>query len=219
MTGRRTRTIPQVKNIAVLISGRGSNLQAIIDAKAREQWPCRIVAVIANRPKASGLLVARNAGLPTHIIDHTQFAERSGFDAMLAKTLDALKVDYVVLAGFMRVLTSEFVHKFVGRLINIHPSLLPAFPGLATHSQALATGVRVHGCTVHFVGAEMDSGPIIAQATVPVLADDTEESLAARVLAQEHRLLPAVVRAAVEDRLKLDRGRVTLMGHPMLVQA
>ena len=208
-----------MKNIAVLISGRGSNLQAIIDAKAREQWPCNIVAVIANRPTAQGLVAARQAGLPTHVIDHTQFTERSGFDAMLAKTLDALKVDYIILAGFMRVLTAEFVRKFAGRLINIHPSLLPAFPGLATHRQALAAGVRVHGCTVHFVSADLDSGPIIAQATVPVLADDTEESLAARLLVQEHRLLPAVVRAAVENRLKIDQGRVLLTGQAGLVQA
>jgi phosphoribosylglycinamide formyltransferase 1 len=207
------------QNIAILVSGRGSNLQAILHAHRDHAWPCKIAAVISNRPGAAALAVARQAGVPTQVIDHTQFTGRDGFDAMLAKTLDALKVDYVVLAGFMRVLTEEFVQRFFGRLINVHPSLLPAFPGMATHRQALAAGVKVHGCTVHFVSADVDGGPIIAQATVPVLADDTEEVLADRVLAQEHRLLPAVVCAAVEGRLVLEQGRAILSGHPSLVQA
>ncbi|KPF66788.1 phosphoribosylglycinamide formyltransferase [beta proteobacterium AAP99] len=205
------------KNIAILISGRGSNMEAILKAHKAEQWPCKIVAVISSRPNAAGLDAARAAGIPTQVIDHKQFAGREAFDAMLKKTLEALRADYVILAGFMRVLSEGFVNSFRGRLVNIHPSLLPAFPGLATHRQALAAGVRVHGCTVHFVTPAVDGGPIIAQAIVPVMADDTEDSLADRVLAQEHKLLPAVVRALVEDRIAIEGRQVVVSGMPTLV--
>ena len=206
------------KNIVILVSGHGSNLQAILKACEREQWPCKIAAVISNRPQSRALSIAKSIGIPVQVIDHTQYAEREDFDAALAKTLDALAVDYVILAGFMRILTASFVNKFYGRLVNIHPSLLPSFPGLATHRAALAAGVKVHGCTIHFVSAEVDSGPIIAQATVPVLSDDTEQTLAARVLAQEHRLFPLVIKALVENRIKLEHGRVTVEGMPQWVQ-
>jgi phosphoribosylglycinamide formyltransferase-1 len=208
-----------VKSIAILISGRGTNMQAILNAHLREQWPCKIAAVIANRPDATGLETARKHKVPTQVIDHTAYAGREAFDTMLRRTLDAVRADYVILAGFMRVLSGAFVEHFHGRLVNIHPSLLPAFPGMATHRQALSAGVRVHGCTVHFVSAQIDGGPIIAQAIVPVLADDTEASLAARVLEQEHKLLPQVVRALVEDRVTLEGARVLVQGLPTLVSA
>lgn len=202
------------KNIAILVSGRGSNLHAILKAYERERWPCKIAAVISNRPNCSALAIAKSAGIPTQVIDHAQYVDRKDFDAVLAESLDALAVDYVILAGFMRILTASFVNRFYGRLVNIHPSLLPSFPGLATHRAALAAGVKVHGCTIHFVSAEVDSGPIIAQASVPVFSDDTEEKLAARVLAQEHQILPAVIKALVENRVKLEQGRVTVEGMP-----
>jgi phosphoribosylglycinamide formyltransferase 1 len=206
-------------DVAILISGRGSNMEAIIKAQAAQRWPCKIAAVLSNRPYAKGLSIAASHGIPTHVLDHTQFDSRDAFDAMLAKTLDALGARWVVLAGFMRVLTTPFVERFAGRLINIHPSLLPAFPGLATHRQAMAAGVRVHGCTVHFVTPDVDGGPIIAQAIVAVLPDDTEEMLATRVRAMEHKLLPQVVRALVEERVGLDGRRVTLGGMPALMTA
>jgi phosphoribosylglycinamide formyltransferase 1 len=209
----------QNNDVVILISGRGSNMDALIKARAEHKWPGKIVAVLSNRPHAPGLSVAAKHGIATHVIDHTQFASRDAFDAMLANTLDALGARWIVLAGFMRVLTTPFVERFAGRLINIHPSLLPAFPGLATHRQALAAGVRVHGCTVHFVTPDVDGGPIIAQAIVPVLADDTEESLSARVMQQEHRLLPQVVRALVEQRVTLQGRRVLLEGMPSLLIA
>jgi phosphoribosylglycinamide formyltransferase 1 len=206
-------------NVAILISGRGSNMEAIIKAQEKEHWPGKILAVLSNRPHAKGLSIAAAHGIPTHVIDHTQFGSRDAFDAMLSKTVDALGARWIVLAGFMRVLTTPLVERFAGRLVNIHPSLLPAFPGLATHRQALAAGVRVHGCTVHFVTPDVDGGPIIAQATVPVLADDTEESLATRVTRMEHQLLPQVVRALVEERVALDGRRVILNGMPSLLAA
>jgi phosphoribosylglycinamide formyltransferase 1 len=206
-------------NVVILISGRGSNMQAIIQAQQQQQWPCKIAAVLSNCPHAPGLCVAAAHGVATHVIDHTQFDSRDAFDTMLAKTLDALSARWIVLAGFMRVLSAPFVERFAGRLINIHPSLLPAFPGLATHRQALAAGVRVHGCTVHFVTPDVDGGPIIAQAIVPVLAGDTEELLGTRVMQQEHRLLPQVVRALVEGRVHLQGRQVWVEGMPCLLAA
>lgn len=165
--------------------------------------PAQICAVISNNPAAQGLQVAQQHGVATTAIDHRAHAQRADFDAALAQAIDAHKADLVVLAGFMRVLTGDFVNRYRGRLINIHPSLLPAFPGLHTHRQALAAGVRVHGCTVHFVTPQLDHGPIIIQAAVPVLPDDDEDRLAARVLAQEHRIYPQAIRWLCEDRVTL----------------
>jgi phosphoribosylglycinamide formyltransferase-1 len=201
-----------MKNIVCLISGRGSNLQSLLAIARKEDWaravPARVVAVIANRPDAAGLAIARDAGVPTVVVDHRDYASREAFDTALAQAIDRFAPDLVVLAGFMRVLTDEFVARYRGRLINVHPSLLPAFPGLATHRQALAAGVRVHGATVHFVSREVDGGPIVGQAVVPVRPGDTEAELAARVLEQEHVLLPRCVRAVVEGRVTLVEGRV-----------
>jgi phosphoribosylglycinamide formyltransferase-1 len=188
-----------MKSIVILISGRGSNMEAILAARL----PVRIAAVISNRPDAGGLASAARAGIATAVVDHRQYAGREAFDAALAATIDAFAPDLVVLAGFMRILTPGFVAHFAGRMINIHPSLLPAFPGLHTHRQALAAGVRVHGCTVHFVTADLDHGPIIAQAAVPVAGDDDEASLAARVLREEHRIYPQAIRWFAEGRLAL----------------
>ncbi len=199
-----------MKTIVVLISGRGSNLSALIDAAVREDWPARIVAVISNREGADGLAIARSAGIPVQVIDHRRFTDRDGFDAALSDALAALDPDIVVLAGFMRVLGDGFVRRWSSRLINIHPSLLPAFPGLNTHRRALERGVRIHGATVHLVSADVDGGPIVAQAAVPVLPDDDEVTLAARVLGVEHRLLPMAVRWMAEDRLSVIDGRVRL---------
>jgi phosphoribosylglycinamide formyltransferase-1 len=203
-----------MKNIVCLISGRGSNLEAILRTARDERWEtearARVAAVISNREDASGLAIARSFGVPVQAIEHRHFDSRDAFDAALIDAIDAHAPALVVLAGFMRVLTARFVEHFEGRLINIHPSLLPAFPGLATHRQALAAGVRVHGATVHFVSNDVDAGAIIAQAVVPVLPDDTEETLAARVLAQEHRLYPRCVRWVVEGRVRLQRGRVVV---------
>ena len=197
-----------MKNIVILISGRGSNMQAIIDACALERWPARVVAVISNRADAQGLTFAREHDIATESIDHRAYAQRAEFDMALAARIDAHAADVVVLAGFMRILTAGFVDRYQGRLVNIHPSLLPSFPGLDTHAQALAAGVRVHGATVHFVTGQLDHGPIIAQAVVPVLPDDDEHKLAARVLVEEHVLYPRAVRWLVEDRIALDGDRV-----------
>lgn len=196
-----------MKTIVILISGRGSNMQAIVEAKL----PVKIAAVISNKPDASGLRYAQSKGIATRVVDHRGFASRDTFDAVLMQTIDALKPDLVVLAGFMRILTADFVNHYLGRLINIHPSLLPAFPGLATHEQALNAGVRVHGCTVHFVTPEVDHGPIVAQAEVAVTPGDTPATLAARVLEQEHRIYPQAIRWFAEDRLHLSPdGRVNV---------
>jgi phosphoribosylglycinamide formyltransferase-1 len=201
-----------MKNIVVVISGRGSNLDAVLRVAEAERWHLSpgagVVAVISNRPDAAGLAIARHAGIATAVIEHAGFASRADFDAALAAEIDRHRPAVVVLAGFMRVLTPEFVRRYEGRLINIHPSLLPLFPGLNTHGQALAAGVRMHGATVHFVSAGVDSGAIIAQAVVPVLPGDTEASLAARVLEQEHRLLPRTLRLLLEGRVRLREGRV-----------
>lgn len=188
-----------MKSVVILISGRGSNLRAILDARL----PAHIAAVISNNPGAAGLDIARSHGIATQVVDHRGHARREDFDACLRRAIDAHAPDLVVLAGFMRVLTPSFVEHYRGRMINIHPSLLPAFPGLDTHRRALAAGVRIHGCTVHFVTPTVDHGPIIAQAAVPVRDDDTPETLAARVLEQEHRLFPEVIRWVLEGRVRL----------------
>lgn len=207
-----------MKRIVCLISGRGSNLEAILHAASSEHWdtevPARVVAAISNRADAPGLDVAAAFGVAAEVIDHRRFGSREQFDARLAEVIDAYAPDVVVLAGFMRVLSDAFVARFAGRLINIHPSLLPSFPGLATHRQALAAGVRVHGATVHFVSSVVDGGAIIAQAAVGVRADDTEETLAARVLLREHVLLPRCVRWLCEERFALQEGRVVVRDLP-----
>ena len=200
----------QMKSIVILVSGRGSNMQAIVDAAIPG---ARIAAVISNRPDASGLAFAAEHGIETAVVDHKAYADRAAFDQALAECIDGYRPDLVVLAGFMRVLTDDFVRRYDGRLINIHPSLLPSFPGLHTHRRALEAGVRVHGATVHFVTATLDCGPIIVQAVVPVLPGDDEARLAARVLAQEHRIYPQAVRWFVDGRLSVDgQGRVHLAG-------
>jgi phosphoribosylglycinamide formyltransferase-1 len=201
-----------MKNIVILISGRGSNMEALIAARDAGRLPVNIAAVISNRPDAAGLETAARAGIVTHYVDHKGFAERDRFDAALAECVDSFAPDLVVLAGFMRILSDGFVRHYAGRLMNIHPSLLPAFPGLHTHRRALAEGVRIHGCTVHFVTPALDHGPVVIQAAVPVVDGDDEASLAARVLRQEHRIYPQAVRWFVEDRLRLDDGRVRLAG-------
>ena len=190
--------------IVVLISGRGSNMQAIVNTVRDYGLNAEICAVIANKTDASGLQWARNQGLPVHAVAHRDYATRAAFDTALAAVIDGYQPDYVLLAGFMRVLTPGFVEQFNGRLINIHPSLLPAFPGLHTHQQALAMGVQWHGCTVHFVTPVLDHGPIIAQGIVPVIADDTPETLADRVLQVEHHLYANVVRWLAEGRVSLN---------------
>ncbi|RJG04329.1 phosphoribosylglycinamide formyltransferase [Noviherbaspirillum sedimenti] len=199
-----------MKNIVILISGRGSNMQAIVEAARAEKWPARIAAIISNRADASGLEYAAAAGIPTAVVVSKDYPERSDFDAALRAKIDSYTPDLVVLAGFMRILTAPFVEHYDGRLLNIHPSLLPSFPGLATHQQALSFGVKVHGASVHFVTADLDHGPIVAQAAVPVLQDDTEHVLAERVLAQEHIIYPRAVRWFVEGRLSIENGRVHL---------
>ena len=201
-----------MKNIVILISGRGSNMEALIAARDAGTLPVNIAAVISNRPDAGGLETAARAGIVTHYIDHKAFAERDRFDAALAECIDGFAPDLVVLAGFMRILSDGFVRHYAGRLMNIHPSLLPAFPGLHTHRQALAEGVRIHGCTVHFVTPTLDHGPIIIQAAVPVLDSDDEATLAARVLCEEHRIYPQAVRWFAAGQLRLDAGRVRLAG-------
>lgn len=176
--------------VAVLISGSGSNLQALLDAAAAPDYPAEIVLVISNRPSAGGLQRAKNAGVPTQVIDHKAYDSREAFDAALDTALRAARPDAVCLAGFLRVLTAGFVEGWAGRILNIHPSLLPLFKGLRVHRQALEAGVRVTGCTVHLVTPELDDGPIIGQAAVPVFPGDTEEDLADRVLTVEHELFP-----------------------------
>ena len=195
-----------MKKVVILISGRGSNMEAIV----RAQIPgAQIAAVISNRPDAAGLGFAAAHGIAAQIVDHKDYPSREAFDAALAATIDAHEPDLVVLAGFMRVLTDGFVSHYAGRLLNIHPSLLPSFPGLHTHQRALEAGVRVHGTTVHFVTPTLDCGPIVIQAVVPVLPGDDEAALAARVLEQEHRIYPQAVRWFVEGRLSLGAdGRV-----------
>lgn len=183
-------------------------MQAIVEAAAVGPWPARIAAIISNRPDAAGLEWARARGINTRVVDHRSFASREAFDTALAAVIDEYAPDAIALAGFMRVLTPGFVQHYAGRLVNIHPSLLPAFPGLKTHRAALDAGVKEHGCTVHFVTAELDHGPIIAQAAVPVSQGDDEAALGARVLVQEHRIYPQAVRWLLEGRLVIDGGLV-----------
>lgn len=183
-------------------------MRAIIRAAAAEKWPVRIAAVISNRPQAAGLQVAAEAGIPVIVVDHQDYADRDAFDTALAAAIDQFTPDLLLLAGFLRILTAGFVGHYQGRMLNIHPSLLPSFPGLATHRQALSAGVKVHGATVHFVTPDLDHGPIVAQAQVPVQEDDTEATLAARVLEQEHIIYPRAVRSFIEGRLRFENGRV-----------
>ena len=198
--------------ITVLISGRGSNLGALLAAERAGSLGGAVTTVISNRPEAKGLELAVGHGAATTVVDHRRFAARDAFDAALEAAVDAARPDLVVLAGFMRILGAGFVGRHAGRMLNIHPSLLPAYPGLHTHRRALADGVRIHGCTVHFVTADLDYGPIVAQGAVPVHAGDDEDALAARVLEVEHRLLPAAVRAFCEGRLVIAGGRVRVIG-------
>jgi phosphoribosylglycinamide formyltransferase-1 len=201
--------MPRLK-LAVLISGRGSNLQALIDAAAAADYPAEIALVLSNRPSAAGLARAAAAGLPSVVVDHTRFADRAPFDAELDRTLSAHGIELVCLAGFMRLLTRGFVAAWSDRMVNIHPSLLPAFKGLHTHERVLAAGVRVTGCTVHYVRPEMDEGPIIVQCAVPVLPGDDADALAARVLAAEHRCYPLAVRWIAEGRVHIDGARALI---------
>lgn len=201
-------------SIVVLISGRGSNMRALVEAGLP------VAAVLTNRPDAAGIAYARDHGIATQVVDHKAYAAREDFDAALARTIDRVAPRLVVLAGFMRILTAGFVERYAGRLLNIHPSLLPAFAGLDTHARALRAGVKLHGCTVHFVTAALDHGPIVIQAAVPVLPVDDENALAARVLAQEHRIYPRAVRWFLDGRLSVESGVVRVAdGEPQFVCA
>jgi len=196
-----------MKKIVILISGRGSNMQAILEARL----PLSVAAVISNDATASGLITAQKHGVPTRVVDHRAYTDRAAFDTALAAAIDEYAPDLLVLAGFMRILTAGFVEHYRDRILNIHPSLLPSFTGLHTHRRALEAGVKVHGCSVHFVTPELDHGPIVAQAAVPVLDDDSEDTLAARVLAQEHRLYPQAVAWFCAERLRItENGGVKL---------
>lgn len=198
--------------IVVLVSGSGSNLQAILDACAKPASPAKVAAVISNRPDAYGLTRARQAGVAALTVDHTGFTSREAFDSALAQSIDEFAPALVVLAGFMRILTPEFVRHFEGRMLNIHPSLLPKYPGLHTHRRALAAQDAVHGATVHFVTAELDGGPALVHATVPVEPDDSEELLAKRVLQQEHRIYPEAINWCAAGRARLEGGVAYLDG-------
>ena len=199
-------------NVVVLISGSGSNLQALIDATAEGGIPARIGAVISNRADAPGLQRAKNAGIDTRVLDHTAFEGREAFDAALIEIIDTFNPHLVVLAGFMRILSADFVRHYQGRLLNIHPSLLPKYKGLHTHQRALEAQDREHGCSVHFVTEELDGGPLVVQAVIPVESEDTPSSLAQRVHAQEHRIYPLAVRWFAEGRLSLDEQGALLDG-------
>lgn len=193
------------KNVVILISGRGSNMQSIVNAQIAG---AHIAAVISNRPDAAGLAWAQERGIATAVVNHQEFSSRDEFDAAMQTTIDGFKPDLVVLAGFMRILTAQFCQHYQNRMINIHPSLLPSFKGLHTHQAAIDAGCKLAGCSVHFVTAELDHGPIIAQGAVPVLADDTAESLAARILTVEHQLYPQAVADFVNGRLRIENGKV-----------
>jgi phosphoribosylglycinamide formyltransferase-1 len=197
-----------MKRIVILISGRGSNMEAIVRCCAQEQWPARVVAVIANRAQAAGLQFARSRGIATAVVDHQAQASREAFDQALAETIDAQAPDLLLLAGFMRILGPAFVRRYEGRMLNVHPSLLPAFPGLHTHRRVLDAGCKLSGATVHFVTGDLDLGPIVMQSVVPVKADDTEDTLAARVLASEHLIYPLSVSWFVRGLLRIERGMV-----------
>ncbi|MGN6831352.1 phosphoribosylglycinamide formyltransferase [Paucibacter sp. M5-1] len=197
-----------MKNIVILISGRGSNMEAIVRACAAEGWPARIAAVISNKPGAAGLEFAAAHGIATAVVDHKAFASREDFDAELQRVIDGFAPDLLVLAGFMRILTPAFTAHYADRMLNIHPSLLPAFTGLHTHQRALEMGCKFVGATVHFVTAELDHGAIVAQAVAPVLDGDDADALAARVLKLEHRMYPSAVRWFVQGQLAVEDGRV-----------
>lgn len=193
--------------VAILISGRGSNMAALIEAAKAADYPAQIALVFSNVETAAGLDIARAAGIATNIVSHKVFASREEFDAAVDAVLAAARIDLVCLAGFMRIQSEGFVRKWEGRMLNIHPSLLPAFKGTKVHEQAIAAGVRISGCTVHFVVPELDAGPIIAQAAVPVLPDDTAETLAARILVEEHKLYPQALKLVAEGKVVLRDGR------------
>jgi phosphoribosylglycinamide formyltransferase-1 len=203
-----------LKRITVLVSGRGSNLGALLAAERAGAFAGSVTHVISNRPDAGGLAIAREHGVSTETVDHRAYASRDAFEAALCEAIDRSAPDLIVLAGFMRVLGAATVERYRGRLVNIHPSLLPSYPGLHTHRRALADGAAMHGCTVHFVTAEVDGGPVIAQSALHVRADDDEASLAARVLALEHALLPSVVQAFCDGRLALEGASVRLLPAP-----
>ena len=204
------------KRVAVLISGRGSNMAALIEAAKAKNFPAEIVLVVSNRPDAGGLATARSAGIATETVDHAAFGkDRAAFEGALQAVLVKHRIDLVCLAGFMRLLSAAFVNQWPERLLNIHPALLPSFKGLDTHQRALDAGAKVHGATVHFVVAEMDSGPIIAQGAVAVRADDTETTLSARVLAVEHRTYPQALKLVAEDRVRIVNGRCLIDGAPV----
>lgn len=204
-TRRKTR-------VAILISGRGSNMVSILDAAQAPDYPAEIALVLSNRPDAAGLAHAAACGIPSKAIDHRGFPDRASFDAALQAELEAAGIELVCLAGFMRIFSGPFVEAWAGRMINIHPSLLPLFRGVHTHAQALEAGVRLHGCTVHYVVPELDAGPIVAQAAVPVLPGDDPDSLAARILVQEHRLYPTALALVAGGRARLEGNRVVFSG-------
>ena len=207
-----------MKRIVILISGRGSNMRSIVEACGSEKWPAHVVVVISNRPDAAGLAFASQLGIATAVVDHKAFATREAFDAALAQAIDTHTPDLVVLAGFMRILGADCVRRYEGRMLNIHPSLLPAFPGLHTHRRAIEAGCKVAGATVHFVTAQLDHGPIVLQAAVPVLPNDDEDSLSERVLAKEHVIYPRAVRWFVEGQMHTKGGVVThTRGEPQLL--
>jgi len=197
-----------MKRIVILLSGRGSNMEAIVRACADEGWPAQVAAVISNRADATGLEFARSRGIAAVVVDHKAFATREAFDSELARQIDAFSADVIALAGFMRILGDAFVRRYEGRMVNVHPSLLPAFTGLHTHRRAIEAGCKLAGATVHFVTPQLDHGPIIAQAVVPVLAGDTEATLSARVLEREHVLYPLAVGWLVRDLLRVDSNGV-----------
>ncbi|WP_426342953.1 phosphoribosylglycinamide formyltransferase [Pseudoduganella sp. S-14] len=199
-----------MKNIVILISGRGSNMEAVVRAAQAEQWPARIAAVISNKADAKGLEFAASHGIATAVVSNKDYPSREAFDAALQEVIDGFSPDLVVLAGFMRILTPGFVSHYENRMLNIHPSLLPLFPGLHTHEQALASGAATHGATVHFVTAELDHGPLVDQVSVPVLPGDTADVLAARVLEQEWIMYPRAIRWFVEGRLRVEDGKVNI---------
>jgi phosphoribosylglycinamide formyltransferase 1 len=201
-----------MKNIVILISGRGSNMEAIVRACAGEGWNARIAAVVSNRPDAKGLEFAAGRGIATAVVDHKAYTEREAFDAELARVVDQFRPDVIAHAGFMRILTPVYVDRFAGRMLNVHPSLLPAFTGLHTHRRAIEAGCKAAGATVHLVTSELDHGPIVIQAVVPVLPGDTEATLSARVLAREHVIYPRAVRWMVEGLLRVEDGVVTHTG-------
>jgi len=204
------------KRVAVLISGRGSNMAALIEAAKAKDYPAEITLVVSNKPDAGGLVTARTAGIATEVVDHTRYdKDRAAFERALQALLEKHRIEIVCLAGFMRLLTPWFVGQWQNRLLNIHPALLPAFKGLDTHKRALEAGVKMHGATVHFVVPEMDSGPIIAQGAVAVQPDDTEVKLAARVLGIEHRIYPLALKLLAEGRIRVENGRCLIDGVPV----